>query len=211
MFAQKEGDVVRVYYDGVRYLAQKRAMSCWYACAKMVYAFSRPAGTKVKQELIVANAEKASAIDSLMKKSHPIAEERLDNIGATEKDWPLIADAFGFETVPQAEVKKIGLSFDELVEALAKYGPLWAAGRFYQGGNQTAGHVICITGAIVRQVARKPTNYVVFHDPAPSNLQGGPDCLKQFDIYIKSRGDTKNGLFTWEETEGQSPLMYKKK
>jgi hypothetical protein len=214
----KEGDVVRKYYADVPYVAQKRAMSCWYACAKMVYAFTRPkndAGVKdakgVKAELIVKNAEKAAAVDALMKKSHPLAEERSDNIGATEADWPLIAEAFGLEKVPDREVAEIGNSFDALCEALVTYGPLWAAGRFYQGGNQRAGHVICVTGAMVREVVKKPKNHVVFHDPAPKDLQGGPDCLKQYDVYFKTRGEAQNGLFTLRETEGQSPLMYKKK
>lgn len=211
-YEKKEGDDLKILYDGVPYIAQKRAMSCWYACAKMVLAFSRPDNAKIKNFIVVENTEKKQAVEALLIKSQPlISKEQADNIGATEKEWPLIAEAFGFAKLSQDEVKDAGSSFDKLVELLRKYGPLWSAGRFYQGGNTKAGHVIVLTGAVVRPVLKKATNHVIFHDPAPDNVGGGPSSIKQYDSYFKSRGSDKNGLFTWDETEGEAPLMYKPK
>lgn len=205
-FTVKPGDqLIASPYD-VPYKAQKRQMSCWYACAKMVYHFRHGADAKVKH--LIAETERGKTVLALVKKSALLDDASSENAGATEKDWPVLAEAFGMTALSAEEVGKIGNSFTDLATALTNYGPLWCAGRFYQGGSQTAGHVIVVVGAIQRKVigTYKPT--VVFHDPAPASLQGGPYSTKQFDLYFKPRDASKNGLYTLTETENVPPVMY---
>lgn len=206
-FEKNDNDKIVILYEGVPYIEQKRAMSCWYASAKMVLAFSRPNNLKIKDHMVVENAEKREAIDALLIKSHTLkGGPTADKVGATEKDWPVIAEAFGFGALTEDEVKAAGSKFDELVKLLEKYGPLWCAGRFFQGGDKDGGHVIVVIGAVVR----KTGNNILFHDPAPEKVQGGPTSYKLYDAYFKAKGAGKNGLFGLDETEGVSPIMYKK-
>src|SRR5205823_6244411 len=117
-------------------------------------------------------------------------------------------EAFSLRPLDEAELAKVSQSFDLLCGALKTYGPLWCAGRFFQGGNLDGGHVIVVLGAIKRKFLGTMKDCVVFHDPAPSSLQGGPFSVKQFEAYFKPNGHGKNGIYTIKETEGVSCVMH---
>jgi hypothetical protein len=205
-YKQGAKDTLHILYNGVPFIEQKRAMSCWYASAKMIFAFARPENTKIKDMMVVENAEKRADIDALLIKSFTFKNQSSDDkIGTTEKDWPVIAEAFGFGTPTKEEIGAAGTKFDKLVEALVKYGPLWSAGRYFNG-QPNDGHVIVAIGAFERMGNKN----VIFHNPAPAPMGGGPSQYMSFDKFYKANGPGKNGLYGLDETDGVSPLMYKK-
>lgn len=201
-YKKKPGDVSLIELN-VPYVAQKRQQSCWYACAKMLYKYCHGENAKVKHE--ITKSKEGAAVHLHMQKSGKIGEEE-EGVGATEKEWPTIAAAFGLTPLSKVEFNLLDQSADVLVGILKTYGPLWCAGRFFQGGSE-GGHVIVATGVITRKVLQTTSHWVIFHDPAPEGLQGGPYCVKQFNNYFKL-GGKKNGLFNLTETENVVPVMY---
>ncbi|MHB8727324.1 MAG: papain-like cysteine protease family protein [Casimicrobiaceae bacterium] len=200
----KPGDEPVVGPFEVPYVEQKRQQSCWYACAKMVYRYHHGADAKVKKAIVATEAGRAA--HELMKKSRLIGEAE-EGVGATEKDWPTVAAAFGLIPVAKTDVELLDQSFDGLSACLRINGPLWCAGHFFQGGS-TGGHVIVVLGTMKRKFGGALQSCIVFHDPGPKSLQGGPFCVKQFDHYFKLSATGKKGIFSFKETEDVSPVMY---
>ena len=188
----------------VTYRAQKRQMSCWYASAKMVVSFR--AGTKGIKHSVTSTAEGAGLHTFMKSASSPVTEQPTDHeVGTTEKQWPLVARSFGLVPADPGDVRRVGTNFEDLRDYLVRNGPLWCAGRFFQGGSK-GGHVIVITGVLRRKVLGKPKDCVLFHDPAPASLQGGDECVKQYDSDFRT--SNASGLYSLDETEGVPPVMY---
>lgn len=214
-YEPKDGDQLRVYYDKVPYFPQKRAMSCWYACAKMLKVY-RNSEIKFKSELDKSVSGK-KLLELLEKSSRFDGTQLNEDTGCTEKEWPLLTEAMGFQLVSTADATQCGADFNKLQEALSKYGPLWCAGKYYQQGNKDAGHVILVVGALTRQMpnvtkALIPRDFIIFHDP---DMQGNPptngsknadNCLARFDLYFK-KGFYDTGVGPGK-TDGISPLLY---
>ena len=191
----------------VTYKAQKRQMSCWYASAKMVLSFRTGSAKGLKKDLLMKTDVGKDVHAQMKSLSSPVgAEDSAEQLGATEKEWPKIAQAFGLTPVEPGEVNRIGTNFLDLREALVRKGPLWCAGRFFQGGSP-GGHVIVVTGVLRRKIfGGQIKDHVIFHDPAPASLQGGDECVKPYDRYFMTTD--KSGLFSLMETEGVPPVMY---
>lgn len=202
-FVPKPGDISLAAPLDVPYVAQKRQQSCWYACAKMLYQWRHGADAKVKHAIV--GTEAGASVHAHMQKSGKIGDPE-EGVGATEKEWPAVAAAFGLTPLPQDGFNLLDQSPDALGGVIRNHGPLWCAGRFFQGG-AAGGHVIVVLGVISRKQAGRAQPCVVFHDPGPKELQGGPFCVKQFDTYFKL-GAKNKGLFSFAETEGVSPVMF---
>lgn len=214
-YQPKEGDQLHVYYEKVPYYPQKRAMSCWYACAKMLKVY-RNSEIKFKKELETTASGKKLA--ELLSKSGRLDGEALnENVGCTEKEWPLLTEAMGFQLIPTSDATQCGADFNKLREALARYGPLWCAGKYYQQGDKNAGHVILVVGALARQVKVigniQIKNFIIFHDPDmlgnsadETGSKNADNCVARFDLYFKT-GFYDTG-FGPGKTDGISPLLY---
>jgi len=118
----------------------------------MVLSFRTGSTEGLKKNLLM-NTDVGKDVHAQMKSMSSAvgAEDSAEQLGATEKEWPKVAQAFGLTPVEPGEVNRIGTNFLDLREALVRKGPLWCAGRFFQGGSP-GGHVIVVTGVLRRKI-----------------------------------------------------------
>ncbi|MDF2770831.1 MAG: Papain-like cysteine protease AvrRpt2 [Geminicoccaceae bacterium] len=193
----------------VPYKAQRKKMSCWYASAKMVLGYRLGSASGIKKNVLMQSDAGRETHAHMKAKSGTVGTDEPEGVGTTEKEWPMVAKAFGLHPLDVAEVNRIASNFMDLHAALLTHGPLWCAGRFFQAGSD-GGHVIVVTGLMKRKLLGSVKEYIIFHDPAPAILNGGDECVKLYDGYFKTqtRNNKQSGLFSLVETEGVPPVMY---
>lgn len=192
----------------VTYIQQDRAMSCWYAAAKMVFKFRKPNGDF---ETTLKGSIQGQYLLRLLRQSKQIAdlaEQSTDAMnsgggrGASDADWSVLAKSAGMTPLTKEQLAEYRLQgATGLRNALIKHGPLWCAGRFFPGGGGH-GHVIAVLGVMQRKIIATQKDYVIFHDPAPAAVQGGEERVKQCNEWF-----WKN-LYTYEEADNESSIMY---
>jgi hypothetical protein len=166
----------------------------------MLFQYRSTAKRSFKAALLATDDGKY--LRDLLGKSKKIGDtSTTPDLGAKQDDWPRLAAAVGLQAVGRAEIETFNQDSSFFQQALKKYGPLWCAGSFFQGGEK-GGHVILVTGTLIRKFLGKPKDCIIFHDPAPKALQGEDESVKQYKEWF-----LKN-LYSFEDTLGQSPIMY---
>jgi hypothetical protein len=168
-------------------------MSCWYACAEMLFKYRRPNADF--REYLAASGT-AGAMLSRYDSGLSIETDGKSLEGNLER-WADLTDAFGMR-----ELRPIPGTLPSLAAAIQDYGPLWCAGTFFQGSESGIGHIVVLTGVITRSTQFGRKGYVVFHDPAPLKFNGEANCLKQWDVWFNKR------LYNEHVTNGESPVMH---
>jgi hypothetical protein len=193
-YTRQKGDEVLIYKQ-IDYVQQQKKMSCWYACAEMLFKYRRP--NQDFEEFLKGTPDGRKML-ALYESGLSIESDDKSLEGNLER-WAVLTEAMGMR-----ELKPLPDSPEKLAMDIMDHGPLWCAGKFFQGCESDVGHIVTVLGVFKRKAAFGPglKAYVIFHDPAPKKFNGEAGCFKMWDAWFAKR------LYSPHVTNGESPMMY---